>query len=94
MRENASADDHDVLRVVKSGIHDRLVDPANPRPFAVRELVLKIGDPLDVEEALADMHGVGPGASLRRVRMGHTRGARGGRYRAVATHDAAARRSN
>jgi hypothetical protein len=59
MQNDPSLDSGDVLRVVKSGIHNRLVDPANSRPFAVRELVLEIGDPLDVEDALADLHGVG-----------------------------------
>jgi hypothetical protein len=59
MQNDPSSDSVDVPRVVKSGIHDRLIDPANPRPFAVRELVLEISDPLDVEDALADLHSVG-----------------------------------
>lgn len=62
MQNDRSADQGDVLRessVIESGIYDRLVTPNQQRPWAVRELVLEIGSRIDVEDALARLHGVG-----------------------------------
>jgi hypothetical protein len=59
MQENASADDHDVLRTVEAGIYERLTRPGEQRPWAISELVLEIGDPLGVEDTLAELHGSG-----------------------------------
>jgi hypothetical protein len=62
MQDDPSPDGPDVLRdssVIESGIFDRLVTPDQQRPWAVRELVLEIGDQIEVEDALARLHGVG-----------------------------------
>jgi hypothetical protein len=62
MQDDPSADQSDVLRdasVIESGIYDRLVTPDQQRPWAVRELVLEIGSRIDVEDALARLHGAG-----------------------------------
>jgi hypothetical protein len=62
MQNDPSMDSPDVLRdasVIESGIYDRLVTPDQQRPWAVRELVLEIGSRIDVEDALARLHGAG-----------------------------------
>lgn len=59
MQDNPSPDSGDVLRTVEAGIYERLTRPGEQRPWAVRELVLEIGDRLGVEDALADLHGTG-----------------------------------
>lgn len=62
MQDDPSADQNDVLRdsrVIEAGIYDRLVTPDQQRPLAVRELVLEIGDQIEVEDALAQLHGSG-----------------------------------
>lgn len=56
MQENASADDHDVLRTVEAGIYERLTRPDEQRPWAVRELVLELCDPVAVQDALAELY--------------------------------------
>jgi hypothetical protein len=62
MHDDPSLDSPDVLRdssVIEAGIYDRLVTPNQQRPWAVRELVLEIGSRIDVEDALARLHGAG-----------------------------------
>lgn len=59
MQQDPSAGDNDVLRVIKAGIHERLTRADEQRPWAVSELVLDIGDPIDVMDALADLHEAG-----------------------------------
>ncbi|MFZ1926319.1 MAG: hypothetical protein WAU42_09280 [Solirubrobacteraceae bacterium] len=62
MQSDPSANQSDVLRensVIEFGIYDRLTLPDEQRPWAVRELVLEIGDQLEVEDALARLHGAG-----------------------------------
>ena len=62
MQDDPSPDLDDVLRdagVIESGIFDRLVTANQQRPWAVRELVLEIGSQIDVEDALARLHGAG-----------------------------------
>ncbi|HEY5194385.1 MAG TPA: hypothetical protein VIJ39_11020 [Solirubrobacteraceae bacterium] len=62
MQDDPSMDSPDVLRdasVIESGIYDRLVSPDQQRPWALRELVLEIGSRIDVEDALARLHGAG-----------------------------------
>lgn len=62
MQNDRSSDTPDVLRessVIEFGIYNRLTLPDEQRPWAVRELVLEIGDQMEVEDALARLHGVG-----------------------------------
>lgn len=62
MQDDPSADGSDVLRdssVIEAGIYDRLTMPEQQRPWALRELVLEIGDQIEVEDALARLHAVG-----------------------------------
>jgi hypothetical protein len=62
MQSDPSANQSDVLRessVIEFGIYDRLTLPDEQRPWAVRELVLEIGSQIDVEDALACLHGSG-----------------------------------
>jgi hypothetical protein len=62
MQNDPSSDGSDVLRenrLTESGIFDRLTLPDQQRPWAVRELVLEIGDQIEVEDALARLHGAG-----------------------------------
>jgi len=59
MQNDPSPDAGDVLRTVEAGIYERLTRPGEQRPWAVRELVFELGDPIDVEDALADLHGTG-----------------------------------
>lgn len=62
MQDDPSPDTSDVLRdpgVIEFGIYDRLTLPDQQRPWAVRELVLEIGGQIDVEDALARLHGAG-----------------------------------
>jgi hypothetical protein len=86
MQSDPSPNSGDVLRdssVIEAGIYDRLTMPDQQRPWAVRELVLEIGDQIEVEDALTRLHGVGLVHTLRRVRVGDTRGARSRHYRVV-----------
>jgi hypothetical protein len=62
MHDDPSPEDSDVLRensLIESGIFDRLTLPNQQRPWAVRELALEIGDRIEVEDALARLHGAG-----------------------------------
>jgi hypothetical protein len=59
MQDDRSPEAGDVLRTIEAGIYERLTRPGEQRPWAVRELVLELGDALDVEDALADLHGTG-----------------------------------
>lgn len=62
MQDDPSLDGPDVLRessVIEFGIYNRLTLPDEQRPWAVRELVLEIGDQMEVEDALARLHGAG-----------------------------------
>jgi hypothetical protein len=62
MQDKPSLDSPNVLReasVIEAGIYDRLVSPNQQRPWAIGELVLEIGDRLDVEDAVARLHGIG-----------------------------------
>jgi hypothetical protein len=62
MQSDPSPGSDDVLRdsrVIEAGIYDRLTMPDHQRPWAVRELVLEIGDQIEVEDALTRLHGVG-----------------------------------
>ena len=62
MQDDPSMDGPDVLRdsnAIEAGIYDRLTLPDQQRPWAVRELVLEIGSQIDVEDALARLHGAG-----------------------------------
>jgi len=62
MQSDPSPDSGDVLRdssVIEFGIYDRLTLADQQRPWAVRELVLEIGDQIEVEDALARLHGAG-----------------------------------
>ena len=62
MQSDPSPDSGDVLRessVIEFGIYNRLTLPDEQRPWAVRELVLEIGDQMEVEDALARLHGAG-----------------------------------
>ncbi len=62
MQDDPSSGSADVLRdpgVIEFGIYDRLTLPDQQRPWAVRELVLEIGAQIDVEDALARLHGAG-----------------------------------
>lgn len=59
MQDDGSPDAGDVLRAVEAGIYERLTRPGEQRPWAVSELVLEPGDPLDVQDALAELHGNG-----------------------------------
>jgi hypothetical protein len=62
MQSDPSPGSGDVLRdsrVIEAGIYDRLTMPEQQRPWAVRELVLEIGDQIEVEDALTRLNGVG-----------------------------------
>ncbi len=62
MHDDPSPGSSDVLRdsnVIEAGIYDRLVTPNQQRPWAVPELVLEIGNRIEVEDALARLHGAG-----------------------------------
>ncbi len=62
MQNDRSADRSDVLReesVTDAGIFERLTRPGEQRPWAMSELVLEIGDQIEVEDALARLHGAG-----------------------------------
>ena len=62
MQDDPSSGDPDVLRdprTTNAGIFERLTRPREQRPWAVRELVLEIGDRIDVEDALANLRGAG-----------------------------------
>jgi hypothetical protein len=52
-------DDSDVLRVNDSAVYGLLLAPQQQRPWAVGELVLELGDQIEVEDALARLHGAG-----------------------------------
>jgi len=49
----------DVLRVADPGVYGLLIQPTQQRPWSVGELVLELGSRLDVEDALARLHGAG-----------------------------------
>jgi hypothetical protein len=59
MQDDPSSSPAEVLRVFASGIFDRLVNPSQQRPWAIRELVLELGDQIEVEDALAQLHAAG-----------------------------------
>lgn len=57
MQDDPSMDAGDVLRIAGSGVYGLLIQPTQQRPWTVGELVLELGDRLDVEDALARLHG-------------------------------------
>jgi hypothetical protein len=59
MQDDPSLDPAEVLRVNNSAVFGLLLDPGEQRPWSVRELVLEIGGQIDVEDALARLHGAG-----------------------------------
>jgi hypothetical protein len=59
MQDDPSPDGGDVLRVVDPGVYGLLIQPTQQRPWSVGELVLELGNRLDVEDALARLHGAG-----------------------------------
>jgi hypothetical protein len=59
MQNDPSLDPADVLRVNDSAVYGLLILPNEQRPWAVRELVLEIGNEIGVEDALARLHGAG-----------------------------------
>lgn len=59
MQNDPSPTPKEVLRVFESGIYHRLVAPSQQRPWAVRELALELGDQIEVEDALAQLHAAG-----------------------------------
>jgi len=59
MQDDPSMDAGDVLRVADSGVYGLLIQPTQQRPWSVGELVLELGSRLDVEDALARLHGAG-----------------------------------
>ena len=52
MQRDPSLESAEVLRVVESGIFERLVRPDQQRPWAVAELVLEICDSVHIEDAI------------------------------------------
>lgn len=52
-------DSREVLRVSNSAVFGLLIGPRDQRPWSVRELVLELGNQLDVEDAVACLHGAG-----------------------------------
>jgi hypothetical protein len=59
MQDDPSMGAGDVLRVADSGVYGLLIHPDRQRPWSVSELALELGDRLDVEDALARLHGAG-----------------------------------
>lgn len=59
MQDDPSMDAGDVLRVVDPGVYGLLIQPTQQRPWSIGELVLELGNRLDVEDALARLHGAG-----------------------------------
>ena len=59
MQDDPSMDPTEVLRVNNSAVFGLLIGPHDQRPWSVRELVLEIGNQLDVEDAVARLHGAG-----------------------------------
>ena len=59
MQDDPSMDAGDVLRVADSGVYGLLIHPGQQCPWSVGELVLELGSRLDVEDALARLHGAG-----------------------------------
>ena len=59
MQDDPSMNPSDVLRVADSGVYGLLIHPDRQRPWSVGELVLELGSRLDVEDALARLHGAG-----------------------------------
>jgi hypothetical protein len=59
MQDDPSADPREVLRVNNSAVFGLLTVPNEQRPWSVGELILEIGNQIDVEDALARLHGAG-----------------------------------
>lgn len=59
MQDDPSMGAGDVLRVADPGVYGLLIQPTQQRPWSVGELVLELGSRLDVEDALARLHGAG-----------------------------------
>ncbi len=62
MQNDPSPESDDVLRdpsVADAGIFERLTRRDEQRPWSVGELVLELGNPIDVEDALTRLHGTG-----------------------------------
>ncbi len=59
MQDDPSMDAGDVLRVSDPAVYGLLILPEEQRPWSVRELALELGSPIDVEDALARLHGAG-----------------------------------
>jgi hypothetical protein len=52
-------DPREVLRTSNSAVFGLLIGPRDQRPWSVRELALELGDQIEVEDALARLHGAG-----------------------------------
>jgi hypothetical protein len=59
MQDDPSMDPTDVLRVNDSAVYGLLIGPNEQRPWSAGELVLELGDQIEVEDALARLHGAG-----------------------------------
>jgi hypothetical protein len=59
MQDDPSMDPSDVLRVSDSAVYGLLILPDEQRPWSISELALELGSPIDVEDALARLHGAG-----------------------------------
>jgi len=59
MQDDPSPGAGDVLRVADPGVYGLLIQPTQQRPWSVGELALELGNRLDVEDALARLHGAG-----------------------------------
>jgi hypothetical protein len=59
MHDDPSMDSTDILPVSDSAVYGLLILPDEQRPWSVGELVRELGSPIDVEDALAHLHGAG-----------------------------------
>jgi hypothetical protein len=59
MQDDPSPYTGDVLRVSDSAVYGLLILPDEQRPWSVGEVARELGSPIDVEDALAHLHGAG-----------------------------------
>ena len=59
MQDDPSMDPAEVLHVSDSAVYGLLILPDEQRPWSVGELAQELGSPIDVEDALARLHGAG-----------------------------------